>query len=438
MFDSQPWLTGFNHAPNKCYEFPVPPEGPIKTDHFEGSSAEPVPWSTVEGIFDALISPDRRGLETWPAAPGNVHASWVDVDELMHPVGHLDELRTAYEQELTRSLEFGRYGGDLLTSNFLYAPGARPPTGGAAVSGSPAAVDAATSVVRSAFPLSVGGGVIFLSWSGDVSLAIARTLKEILDRRLGAASNVFLSELSIAPGENPGEVMLERNLRRADALVAVLTEHAAQSPWVIWETAAVWGRRKLLIPIFVDTRPGLVPGPLGQVVQGIKLHQRERLDALTDAAGKPPTDPLTDEEFDALVVAARMIPGSTGGSLIVRLEHRGSQTEIGELTIAAPIVEGVSGATEVMRQIDEAVESELSDFDAQQQVAAAMMSDEAAGPVANYADIRWTPTLLTERLIAFLVEGSYIWPGKANSYQQSAGSSSMPAPAAGSRPRTFS
>lgn len=129
----------------------------------------------------------------------------------------------------------------------------------------------------------------------------------MLGRRFRSA-NVFFSELSIDPGENPGRTMLDDNLRKSDALVAVLTERAAQSAWVIWETAAVWGRQALLIPVFVDVHPSKLPGPIGQVAQGVKLNERQQLDRalvlLAEAVHAAEPEMLTDDEFEALTAAA--------------------------------------------------------------------------------------------------------------------------------------
>lgn len=104
---------------------------------------EAVPWSAVEAIFNALIGPDRHGLETWPAVAGNVSASWLDGQGVLHRVDHLD----AYQKHLTYRVGFSSFGGDVLESEFFYRPGTKPPGADAKVKGSPAAVDAAIAVV---------------------------------------------------------------------------------------------------------------------------------------------------------------------------------------------------------------------------------------------------------------------------------------------------
>ena len=101
-------------------------KGPTKRVRYNGSTPEPVPWSTIDALFDALVSPERHGLESWPEVMGTVAASWMDADGYLHRVDHLDELREAYEALKTYSVGFTCFGGDLLTSSFFYRPGAQP------------------------------------------------------------------------------------------------------------------------------------------------------------------------------------------------------------------------------------------------------------------------------------------------------------------------
>jgi hypothetical protein len=147
---------------------------------------------------------------------------------------------------------------------------------------------------------------LFLSWGRPASKRIARALEPILESNLPGVE-VFFSPRSIEPGDDPMVRLFDESLLRSNALVVVLTEEGAGSPYVIWETAAAWALSALVIPMFVDIEPNQVPGPLATKVQGIQLRDREDLvRALTrlrrrfDVEG--PAE-LSDDEWDSLQTA---------------------------------------------------------------------------------------------------------------------------------------
>jgi len=115
--------------------------------------------------------------------------------------------------------------------------------------------------------------LLFLSWGGAAAKAVAAALAPILEDKLPGVS-VFFSSVSIEPVDDPQDRLFEQGLLVAHALVAVLTREGAGRPYVIWETAAVWGRGKLVVPMFVDIEAGKVPGPLTTKAQGIRLGDK--------------------------------------------------------------------------------------------------------------------------------------------------------------------
>jgi len=119
--------------------------------------------------------------------------------------------------------------------------------------------------------------VVFLSWGGQSSKSIASTLQPILQNHFPDAY-VFFSPESIEVGEDPLERMFDQGLDQASVLIAVLTKDSAARPWVVWETATVWARKGLVVPIFVDLGPGEVPGPLAVKVQGVRISERQGMD----------------------------------------------------------------------------------------------------------------------------------------------------------------
>jgi hypothetical protein len=117
---------------------------------------------------------------------------------------------------------------------------------------------------------------LFLSWGRVASKTIATALKPVLEAKLPGV-NIFFSPSSIEPGDDPSTELFDVGLRSSQALAVVLTSEGAGSPYVIWETAAAWGRGQLVIPMFVDIEPSEVPGPLASKVQGIRLKDRNDL-----------------------------------------------------------------------------------------------------------------------------------------------------------------
>jgi hypothetical protein len=147
------------------------------------------------------------------------------------------------------------------------------------------------------------GPMLFLSWGRPTSKRIARALDHILEAKLPGV-DIFFSATSIEPGDDPMVRLFDEGLLRTNALVVVLTEEGAGSPYVIWETAAAWALGALVVPMFVDIEPHQVPGPLVNKVQGIQLRDRDdllrainRLRRKFDIEGSVE---LSDEEWDAL------------------------------------------------------------------------------------------------------------------------------------------
>ena len=98
--------------------------------------------------------------------------------------------------------------------------------------------------------------------------------------------------------------MLDENLLRADALLAIATKRSVGSAWLVWESASVWARGGLVVPVFVDVRPDAIPGPLTQLCQGGDLLDSEFLDgavaSIIGRVGRGSMESVTGQEMDAL------------------------------------------------------------------------------------------------------------------------------------------
>ena len=148
--------------------------------------------------------------------------------------------------------------------------------------------------------------LIFLSWGGRSSENVASTLQPILQSHF-PSRQVFFSRTSIAIGEDPLKRMLDEGLLKAKVLIAVLTKDSGARPWVVWETATVWAKGGLVVPIFVDLSPGEVPGPLAVRVQGARIRERQEVDRalgrIANAVGGARHQVLSDEEWQQLTAS---------------------------------------------------------------------------------------------------------------------------------------
>ena len=79
---------------------------------------------------------------------------------------------------------------------------------------------------------------------------------------------MFVAVRDIPPGADPLKVMLEEQLLRAEALVALCSKQSKTSPWLWWESSAVWARGHLVVPLFIDITPNEFGGPINLVCQG--------------------------------------------------------------------------------------------------------------------------------------------------------------------------
>lgn len=264
-----------------------------------GFTLEPVPWSALDSIFVSLFGEEGRYLKKFPDVLGGTWARWTDGAGVEYDAAHLDEIKEAYGRELTMRLSFSSFH-DI---RFSYTPGSDPPYACLEVRGAPDEVDQRIEVMRSVFPLQ--RQVVFVSWSKPKGLAVASTLAGILRARVPTGIDVFVSDPGIAPGSDPFKVMLQDHLRVADAHVVVVTAEGYQSPWVTWEAATSWARRRSVIPIFVDIFPHDLAGhPLVALAQGAALHDVANMNAairtVLEALGRPDGALLNEDEVAGL------------------------------------------------------------------------------------------------------------------------------------------
>jgi CheY-like chemotaxis protein len=120
---------------------------------------------------------------------------------------------------------------------------------------------------------------VFLSWSGEKSLAVAKALREWLPY-INAEIQPWISGTDIAPGERwSGEVA--QQLEAADVGIVCVTRENQSAPWLNFEAGAL--AKKLessrVIPLAINLKPSEVQQPLGQF-QAIEATKSGMLDVL--------------------------------------------------------------------------------------------------------------------------------------------------------------
>jgi hypothetical protein len=134
--------------------------------------------------------------------------------------------------------------------------------------------EACVEVVSNVFPNTER--YVFVSYdTSEVQLALF--VQRLLEARVAPGVCVFVAKRDITPGANPQKVMLEEQLPRAEALVAMCSRRSKGSPWLWWESAAVWAQGGLVIPLFIDIEPGRFGDPITLVCQGRRFHDPAEL-----------------------------------------------------------------------------------------------------------------------------------------------------------------
>ncbi len=105
---------------------------------------------------------------------------------------------------------------------------------------------------------------VFLSWSGEKSLAVAKALREWLPY-VNAEIQPWISGTDIVPGGRwSGEVA--QQLEGSDVGIVCVTPENQSAPWLNFEAGALAKKLEsaLVIPLAIDLKPSDVQQPLGQ------------------------------------------------------------------------------------------------------------------------------------------------------------------------------
>lgn len=106
---------------------------------------------------------------------------------------------------------------------------------------------------------------VFISWSGELSKKIARTVQDWLSVTIQIAKP-FVSEKDIDAGDR-GLQEIEHQLDKVKVGIFCLTSQNLKSPWLHFEAGAVskkFGDKSYVIPLLFDVESHQVTGPLAQ------------------------------------------------------------------------------------------------------------------------------------------------------------------------------
>ena len=105
---------------------------------------------------------------------------------------------------------------------------------------------------------------IFLSWSGEASNAVAKTLRNWIPH-VFQSTRPWLSSADIDPG-NRWSVELSNKLSKVDFGILCLTKENMDSPWLLFEAGAISReiQNTRVVPYLVDFEPSQLHGPLSQ------------------------------------------------------------------------------------------------------------------------------------------------------------------------------
>lgn len=111
-----------------------------------------------------------------------------------------------------------------------------------------------------------GKPIVFISYDTE-EIALANFIKDVLDRWTEDKLDVFVAKRAIPPGENPLK-MMEQKMKSAQAVIPICSMKSKTSPWIWWESAAVWAKDHNVYPLFTNITAGSFGPPLSLFSQG--------------------------------------------------------------------------------------------------------------------------------------------------------------------------
>ncbi len=233
-----------------------------------GFSPEILTSDQLFEIFDQTWGKEFQGFPGYPHVIGGITAYWHSADGIKHTVSSLAELIQAYKQELTYDICISGTTNNSPRCTFIYTPFKKE--GLIRVTSQTKEIaEEKIRYIKERCPIQQLP-IIFISYASE-ELALADFIKKILRKFTQDKAEIFIARRSIQPGDDPLKIMLETNLKNAEAIIPICSRLAQESSWVWWESAAVWGRGFKIYPMYTNISPTEFGSPLNLVTQGITL-----------------------------------------------------------------------------------------------------------------------------------------------------------------------
>ena len=116
--------------------------------------------------------------------------------------------------------------------------------------------------------------IVFISYD-SIELALAEFIRDILQKWGDGYIKPFVAKRDIKFGADPNKVMLFDNLLQAKAIIPICSHKSKTSPWLWWETAAVWAKGNKIYPLFTNLTPNQFGVPLINISQGKEFFNLE-------------------------------------------------------------------------------------------------------------------------------------------------------------------
>lgn len=144
--------------------------------------------------------------------------------------------------------------------------------------------------------------LVFISHDA-AEVAIAEILDALLTRRWKDKIRVFIANRDIPVGEEAFKRLLKENLLRAAAVISICTPRSRGTPWLYWETASLWAKRKYVFPVFFGIGAKTFGYPMA-LIQGARAKDRAQMDKLLGDFGQKlrlsTPAKITDAEWETL------------------------------------------------------------------------------------------------------------------------------------------
>ena len=139
---------------------------------------------------------------------------------------------------------------------------------------------------------------VFISWSGDVSSAVATALRRLIGDVLGNEDTSWISTVNILAGER-WAMVLGQALEQSSIAVVCLTMQNRAAQWLLFEAGAVsHSPRHLVVPLLVGVSPAQIPEPLKQF-EAVTADNKAEILHLIRSINELSPSPVTSGRLEA-------------------------------------------------------------------------------------------------------------------------------------------